>query len=197
MNFPIIKLTNNTSLERFIQFWSNFYIDPKEKRYTKIIEREKSYGKSIAKDTLTAKDIMILYEWKNGGKFSKAKAQIVESIIAKIKVVNELKTSFSQDNFNKEFAFMRGVIWKIFLLHIIKQNRFPIFDQNVCRSYYFLVEGKRKEIPYANAKKEKFYFDSYISFFNKLSGKGINRKEIDEALWAFGKFLKSLYGKKI
>lgn len=187
MNFPIFETKINSKLREFVPFWSNCYIDPREKFYTTTLNKNK----------LIANDIRLLFEWKNGGKLSRIKAKIVDSIIGKINIVNKLKENFNQDIFDNEFCFIKGAIWKIFLLHVINQKKFPIFDQHVYRSYCFLTEGKIKEIPYVNAAKEKFYFDIYVNFFNELVAKGVNRKKLDEALWAFGKFLKTPYGNKV
>ena len=45
----------------------------------------------------------------------------------------------------------------------------------------------------------KFYFEDYVEFFNELANKNkdVSRKKLDEALWAFGKFLKTPYGKRV
>jgi len=62
-----------------------------------------------------------------------------------------------------------GIIWKIFLLHIIDPKRYPIFDQHVYRAYDFLTKNKTIGILSSNKRKEDIYFSEYISFFNKLA----------------------------
>lgn len=121
---------------------------------------------------------------------------MVQEIVNKLRVINGLKSEFCLDAFQNEFHFINGVIWKIYLLHIIAPSKYPIFDQHVCRAFYFISKNQKKEIPERNKDKEMIYFDEYIDFFNRLS-KEISRKKLDEALWAFGKFLKTSYGKNI
>jgi hypothetical protein len=54
-----------------------------------------------------------------------------------------------------------------------------------------------KEIPATNKDKEKLYFGGYVSFFDGLADENVTRKKIDEALWSFGKFLKTKYAHKM
>ena len=41
--------------------------------------------------------------------------------------------------------------------------------------------------------KEQFYFEAYLSFVHGINGCSL--KQIDEALFSFGKFLKTSYAK--
>jgi hypothetical protein len=185
MKFLTFKINRYPGLKEFVQFWSKRYIDP----------RERLYAAGINKDKFSPKDLKVLFEWKNGGKLSKKKMELVESIIDKISVVNSLREKYSQAIFNSEFRFIKGAIWRIFLLHLINQNKFPVLDQHVYRAYNFLTKGKIKEIPSSNLAKINYYNNVYINFFNGLVGMGVDRKRLDEALWAFGKYLKTPYSK--
>jgi hypothetical protein len=185
MNFTI--LTKNTVKPReFVDFWSSFY------NYL----FEDSYALIVGKKRFMEADLAKLFEWKNGGKLAQKKKKALESIIDKIDQINALKTKFCIDTFLKEFSFVKGAIWKTFLLHIIQPDSFPIFDQHVYRAYLFIVKNKRGEIP-DNKRKQDVYFSEYVPFFNGLAGNGVSRKKLDEALWSFGKFLKTPYGGKI
>ena len=185
MNFTI--LSNSTvKPKEFVDFWSAFYSYALEEYYTPIIEK-----KRFSKD-----DLSRLFEWKNGGKLAKKKQKALDSIIAKIDRINVLKVNFCFDTFLKEFSFVKGIIWKMFLLHVIQPDSYPIFDQHVYRAYLFIAKNQRAEIP-DNKRKQDVYFKEYAPFFNELAGKGVSRKKLDEALWAFGKFLKTPYGSKI
>jgi hypothetical protein len=73
---------------------------------------------------------------------------------------------------------------------LISPKTYPIFDQHVCRAYYYIEKKTLQEIPNNDHEKEELYFSEYLHFFNRLSREGIDRKSLDEALWAFGKYLK-------
>ena len=83
-----------------------------------------------------------------------------------------------------------------FLLHIIDPDKFPIFYQHVYRAYNFLVNRSIKEISDSN-KAKLICYDQYSKFFNKLKSESNDPRKIDKALWAFGKFLKTGYVKRI
>ena len=185
MNFPIL-INKEVKTKDFVDFWSGFYNYSFESYYVPIVGK-----KRFSKD-----DLSKLFEWKNGGKLAKKKQKALDSIIAKIDKINALKANFCIDTFLKEFSFVKGTIWKMFLLHVIQPDSYPIFDQHVYRAYLFIVKHQRGEIP-DNKRKQDVYFKEYAPFFNELTSRGVSRKKLDEALWAFGKFLKTPYGSKI
>jgi len=185
MNFTVLT-KNEVRAKDFVDFWGSFY------NYS----FENSYVPFIGKKRFSSKDLTTLFEWKNGGKLAQKKKKALENIIDRIDQINALKSKFCIDTFLKEFGFVKGAIWKMFLLHIIQPDNFPIFDQHVYRAYLFIAKNKRGEIP-DNKRKQDIYFSEYVPFFNEMAGNGISRKKLDEALWAFGKFLKTPYGRKI
>ncbi len=185
MKLPLLSY-QTTGSNKFVSFWSRFYVYPIEELYTSRIDK-----KQLFQD-----DLIQLFVWKNGSRLSQKKRKALQEIINKLGVINKLKLEFCLKTFLKEFRFIKGAIWKIYLLHIIAPDKYPIFDQHVCRAFYFISKNQRKEIPSKNLDKEKFYFDEYVDFFNKLS-KEVSKKKLDEALWAFGKFLKTPYGNKV
>lgn len=183
----LLILSNEVAdLKGFVECWSSFYNYSSESYYVPIVGK-----KRFSKD-----DLSKLFEWKNGGKLAKKKQKAFDSIIAKIDRINTLKANFCFDTFLKEFSFVKGMIWKMFLLHVIQPDSYPIFDQHVYRAYLFIAKNQRAEIP-DNKHKQDVYFKEYAPFFNELVSKGVSRKKLDEALWAFGKFLKTPYGRKI
>jgi hypothetical protein len=186
MGFVKLAFDSEISFEEFVSYWSRFYIYPLDYLYT---ER-------IAKKQFTSDDVTKLFIWKNARVFSQRKQLTLDKINSKLGIVNELKRNFSLDTFSEEFVDI-SAIWKLYLLHIIVPQRFPIFDQHVCRAYNFVVQNEIKEIPSANSSKEGLYFESYVPFFNDVASEDISRKKMDEALWTFGKFLKTDYGKTI
>jgi len=187
--YPIFKF-EYSQLVDFIDFWSKFYAYPEEDLYLK----------SIEKNQLSVEDIENLYKWKNGGTLSQRKeASLHGKILSeeRLMIINYLKSNFDLNKFQQGFRDV-SAIWKIFLLHIIAPQEYPIFDQHVYRAYYFLTHQQLNEIPNSNPQKEEIYFKNYAVFFRDVLEKtSCNQKKIDEALWAFGKFLKTQYGKTI
>ncbi|MEK6759026.1 MAG: hypothetical protein AABY51_04580 [Deltaproteobacteria bacterium] len=179
----------SVNLKDFVDFWSSCYHD----------QSEKNYSERINNTTITEEDLRLLFEWKNGGNLSQRKTQTLQEITRRIDVINCLKNNFSLDKFLGTFDFVNGVIWKIFLLHIICPDSYPIVDQHVYRAYLFISKNQRAEIPNNKRQKEAVYFSEYVPFFNSLSGPNIDisKKKLDEALWAYGKFLKTPYGNKM
>lgn len=185
MNLPVLS-SRSVKPKDFVTFWSCFYDYPLEELYMS----------RIGKKQFTEDDLRKLFEWKNGSRLSQKKQKVLENIIEKINLVNALKAKFDLDLFQDEFKFVKGTIWKIYLLHIIRPGKYPIFDQHVYRAFLFISKRRRAEISTNNKQKQNAYFSEYISFFNSIVGQSISAKKLDEALWAYGKFLKTPYGRK-
>jgi hypothetical protein len=141
---------------------------------------------------LSEKDIITLYEWKNGmDNLSGKKQKSLEGkIICKIDLINKLRRSekFDLEAFLNEFKSVSDV-WKIFLLHIIKPTIYPMYDQHIHRAYLYLNDMDFSGISstVSETKKLDFYIKDYLPFINRLEVR--NLKEMDEALFAFGQFL--------
>jgi len=180
----LINLTFNeaTNLNSFISTWSKLYS----------YSNEAIYNLSIVKEELTKTDIQNLYKWKNGMKLSVLKQKSLDTkIIAKLSIINAFKQSVDIDveAFKKEFKKVSAV-WKIFLLHIIKSNKYPIYDQHIHRAFLFIHKEDFTNISntsITNKAKEQFYFDRYLPFIETNNIK--NLKKLDEAFFAFGQFL--------
>jgi len=175
--------TKNENLNDFINSWSKLYS----------FSNEAIYSKSIIKETLTKTDIQNLYKWKNGMKLSVLKQKSLDTKIkAKLSIINAFKKNDKIDveAFKKEFKNVSAV-WKIFLLHIIKPNKYPIYDQHIHRAFLFIHNEDWSNIQNTmNDKvKEKFYFDRYLPFIETQNIKDL--KKLDEAFFAFGQFLKT------
>ena len=184
MRFVRLALDWDASPQEFVEQWRALYD----------YGHEHLYADAIGKPQFSVSDVEGLFLWKNGQPLSAKKAKTVRSITDRIQVVNQLKSSLDMDTFQEQFDAI-SAIWKIFLLHIIAPRTFPIFDQHVYRAYCFLQTGSIQEIPPANPTKEKVYFQQYVPFFNALQPVcETSRKQVDEALWAFGRFLKTASG---
>jgi hypothetical protein len=182
LKYPIFEIKHNNDLNSFINFWSKLYS----------YANEDIYSKSIVKDTLTRTDIQNLYKWKNGMKLSLLKQKSLDTKIkSKLSIINKFKESDSKvlESFKNEFKNLTAV-WKIFLLHIIKPNKYPIYDQHIHRAFLFIHNedwSNISNLSINNKAKEKFYFNRYLPFVEVKKIKDL--KKLDEAFFAFGQFL--------
>ena len=182
MNLSILNKQTNISLDLFIDSWS--------KQYS--FSNEAVYSNSISKKVFTITDIQNLYVWKNGMKLSELKQKSLDGKIkSKLSIINEFKINDELDLkvFSKEFKNLSAV-WKIFLLHLINPNTYPIYDQHIHRSFLFIHNEDWSNISndnISNKDKETFYFDNYLPFIKRSNVTDL--KQLDEAFFAFGQFL--------
>lgn len=177
---PILTNRQSGSLQEFISFWSKLYV------YDNAVLYERIHNTTLSED-----DLKDLYKWKNGMKLSQAKEKSLNTkIISKIDIVNNLRaaSNFDLEYFLKEFKQV-SVVWKVFLLHILKPNRFPIYDQHVHRAYRFINNQSSDGIKASmnESVKLKFYFEEYYPFVRE--SKITDLKKMDEAFFAFGQFI--------
>ncbi len=183
----LVSLVNNTSvnLDHFINSWSKLYS----------FSNESVYKASISNEALTKTDIQNLYEWKNGMKLSVLKQRSLDTKIkAKLSIINDFKRNdeVNIEAFKKEFKSLTATVWKVFLLHIIEPKKYPIYDQHIHRTFLFIHKEDFLNISntsITNKAKEQFYFDRYLPFIEGNNIKDL--KKLDEAFFAFGKFLKT------
>jgi hypothetical protein len=190
MTLPFLKITyNKAGYNTFVNFWSDYYI---------FSQRDNLYTDRIHQSKFTKTDIKMLFEWKNGMKVNGhiPKQASIDKVISRLTHVNKLKTHFDLLLFKKHFSDI-AAIWQIFLLHIIQPTQFPIFDQHVYRAHFFLLNKTIGEISNHQPHKLKYYHNNYLPFFNILKAEITDIRKIDLALWAFGKFLKTHYAKKL
>lgn len=165
----------------FIKFWSQFYNNSghlDEKFYYPYI------NDSSKEDFLDR-----LWHWKMGVHFHNRNNQRALRVIKKEK---EAIRDFRKSNpsFEKLFNFAReifrtGVVYPVFLIHICKPDKYPIFDQHVFRAFIFLTT---KEI--INKPEDAQDYLRYRDFVFKIHKKHkIGFRNIDKALMVFGQFL--------
>jgi hypothetical protein len=175
-----LKMEDCYGILDFINFWKGFYAYGRNNLYERIHKPE-----------LTKEDLTDLFVWKNGMNLSVPKKNSFESkIVPKLGIINELRRSekFDLEAFLNEFKSV-SVVWKIFLLHIVKPNNYPIYDQHVHRAYQYMNDKDFDKIRSSMSEKKKlnFYLYEYLPFVNRMEIK--NLKEMDEAFFAFGQFL--------
>ncbi|APS40608.1 hypothetical protein [Salegentibacter sp. T436] len=185
MNLPTLNNQFENSLKLFIDKWSKLYS----------FSNKAIYSKSIVKEIFTKTDIQNLYNWKNGMKLSVLKQKSLDTkIITKLPIINAYKKSdtIELEAFKIEFKKVPAV-WKIFLLHIIKPSKYPIYDQHIHRAFLYIHNGAWSNVrnTMSNKAKEEFYFEKYLPFIESQNIKDI--KQLDEAFFAFGQFLNSQF----
>lgn len=169
--------------DAFVGFWSRQYD----------YQLEHLYNGNIGK-TLNAERVWELYMWKNGTKnISKRKQQSVQNVyLSELTSIPKLKTL--EDGKRYLTKISGGPIWDIFWLHCINPSLFPIFDQHTYRSMAHIKCICPSEIPTSKRQKQKVYFDLYIPFTKQFPN--INIRELDMALFAYGRFLKKGFSGK-
>jgi len=167
----------------FIEFWAKRYHYRSEPIYREYI-----------KQPLTPDSVRKLFAWKampiNGKSIEAGNHPFVENVIANLEYFRSFTLNTSEDAniFLTNELKGKGMIWKIFTLHIMHPDRYPIFDQNVYRAMHYLQTGDLKEIPRKNIDKQLSYISEYLPFYNAHGYYG--DRKLDKALFSFGQFLK-------
>ena len=172
INFPIIS--DKGTINQFIDCWSRFY------EYG----GDEIYFKYINKAQFTKDDIRELFKWKNGMPLSSLKNNSLETkIVPKLRLINELRKDrkITFQNIKKNFDDIPA-IWRIFLAHIIKPDKFPIFDQHVYRAMIYLQTQKVEELKNNDKIKLQVYEHEYLKFFNANSKEITDYKKYDKAM---------------
>jgi hypothetical protein len=188
MKVPVIHCGWKKGQERaFIEHWSEVY-----RTTTKI---NAFYDQVIDQERFSKSEIRSLFDWKNGIPINghPQKTASVEAVLSQLPLLNKLKQNFDQQLFNKHFGAM-SAIWQIFLLNLTDPRQFPIFDQHVYRAYRFITDRVIVDtIPGTRRRQLKLYHEQYIPFFSAIRPPRMPIRRVDNALWTFGRFLKSTY----
>lgn len=183
MRLPILKEFEVNNIEAFVEFWSQFYNYPNMHLY-----------ECVNNEFFTEQNIIDLYTWKNGMPLSAPKlASVHEKVIEKLDIINDLKVAdgnINLDWFFTEFGNLR-VVWRVFLLHCIKPNKYSIYDQHIHRTFQFIhdLPYTHIDVSIAEGIKLEFYRTQYLPFVEQLNLE--NLKLMDDAYFVFGQFLKT------
>ncbi len=184
MKYYLLKSQNSIiPYQKFFDFWMHRYFYKSKHDYDKLMDQE-----------LTEEALKALFEWKNGMNLSKKKEA---SYIAKVK--NHLKSiaeyrNDTNKNASQLYDSLNNVsfVWRIFACHIARPQEYPIYDQNIHRSVLYIQgndEWKNVTPQLSDEKKEDFYFHNYKEKFLP-EFKDIPSRDIDKALFAFGRYLR-------
>lgn len=182
-NLYIIQKQRCDSMTEFIGHWRKLYSYFDDNRYKQ----------NIDKNEFTELNLEELFHWKNGmtlkGSGGKEKS-LNEKILKRTDIINQYKKfqTIDLNQFNDEFSDLSAV-WRIFLLHTIKPNIYPIYDQHIHRTYNYLhnLDWKSVNNTIPNKTKLDFYYNTYLSYVQNLGVTDL--KALDEAFFAFGQFL--------
>ncbi|WP_458413044.1 hypothetical protein ACNQFZ_19935 [Schinkia sp. CFF1] len=136
-------------------------------------------------------------------KLSGKKSELVGRICEEIDLINKLKESNPESIIPQFMKFTgREGVWKIYLLHIIRPDYYPIFDQHTYRAYQYIKTGLIREISEIHEDMFDFYLQIYLPFIHSKFDSILTVKEkinkigkIDRALFTFGKFLNSNFAR--
>jgi hypothetical protein len=163
-----------TSDREFVRFWDRLYTGYNEEVYQRNIRRP-----------LTAEQIEALFVWKNGGPLSTKKRRSIRPYLSGGERIGR---DAAADELRRFLTKPGGTVWRVFWLHLQHPERYPIYDQHVHRAMAFLLGWDDLEIPSGGSAKVRAYLESYLQFFDRFAG--CNRRQVDRALWSFGRFLK-------
>jgi len=180
---PTLRMHLEMSVSDFVRFWSRLY-DYGNEAY---------YFSNIFAHQFTKEQLWQLLEWKNGMVLSEAKKKTLkEKVLGHLEVINQMKAAdkWNEGLFDRTFYDL-GVSWRIFMRHVIKPDRFPDFDYHTYHAYRFIAGLKVKTVSKNAQLKESFYLEKYLPFVHELVSYSSrpDRRKLDEALAAFGKFL--------
>ena len=178
MTWPILHAATGTP-DAFVAFWERCYTGYDEEFYRANI------GQPLTEDRIAE-----WFRWKNGTPLSAKK----KKAIIRFASADERLASDAGDE--AVAAFLNrpgGAVWRIFWLHLQHPARFPIYDQHVHRAMAFLSGWDDLELPAGNAANVRRYLGNYRPFFGRF--RTCDLRQADRALWSFGRFLKSSYGR--
>lgn len=176
----LITLAATTAdVHTFVRFWRSLYQDPLEQLY------ENNIGLTSSAEALQA-----LFTWKNGGRLSDRKRKTLEkNFLAQ----PELPRVEKEEELTQFILEPGGPIWRIFYLHCRAPETYPIFDQHVYRAMHWTCAGTLSEISARPKEIAESYVHEYLQFYRQLQRHGVSPRDLDKALWTFGKFLTSPY----
>ena len=183
--FLFVTITRNTlaNIDEFINSWHKGYNYSNMEFYTDIISKEQ----------IDPSELQRLFKWKNGMPLSSKKTDSFETkILNKIDTINDLKKQWDEQVFKDKFDGI-STVWQIFLLHIIRPDYYPIFDKHVYRACKYIKEQiPDAKLPLYDRTKLDIYWKEYLPFYLECKEQMDDRftsKNLDDALWTFGKFL--------
>lgn len=204
INLPDVARYDLSTADVFVEFWSQFY-----GYEVKLLNAEQQidyFSELNVGGDLTEENVCRLLRWKDPRHLthivlSGPKAGAANSTVAKILDRLDLINRFRRDQLTEDAirltaaeVFDSGMVWRAFLVHIAKPHIYPIADQNVFRAWSLHTQSRDEQTWET--------YDAYRRYFNGIAEtlrvartiENLRRlKQIDNALFAFGQFLKAYY----
>ncbi len=175
--------------DQFVRFWSDFYEDD--------LEQSHYFDQLNERSGLTNENVRKLLKWKDRrflAEPSSGKANPrVEKVLAHLTSLNRFRSGEISDEEMWSITaqiYPEGFVWNAFLLHIAQPHVCPIIDQNVLRSWSAHTHGVNNQ----NWGTYRAYCDYFAKVADahgtaRTPGNICKLKEIDNALFEFGRFL--------
>jgi len=204
--------------KEFIEFWNNYY--HYEVKVLKSKDNISYIDELNLRNDLTEQNVKRLLRWKDhrwlteeilSGPNKGAENDKVISVLKKLESLNGFRHGRNDENSFLEIVkeiFPTGLIWGVFLFHIARPYQFPIADQNVFQAFSIQTNNKIPEDwedweGYKEYKKFFFKVAKSAGIIDRQPKGNENNlrdivwalKEVDKALFVFGKFLSDYDGK--
>ena len=176
-DWPIFGV-HHVALREFVRFWAPLYSGYDEHFYHDNIGQP-----------LTEERIARWFDWKNSTRLSAKKTKAIRRYLSPEEHIDHTASPQALEEFLNRPG---GAIWRIFWLHLQHHEHFPIYDQHVHRAMAFLLNWPKQEISDSNPVKVRTYLEHYRTFFTRFDA--CNPRQVDRALWSFGRFLRTEYG---
>ncbi|MDE0097171.1 MAG: hypothetical protein OXS40_12510 [Gammaproteobacteria bacterium] len=188
MNFSIKIISKD--INAFVDHWSGKYEYKNGEKYDQNIRNIRT-----CEDLTQATDsIRELFKWKNGGPLSANKKISVckkltwltkEQCNDRISICNNAESKYLDPK-------QSGPIWNIFFLHCLDPDNWPIYDQHTQRAMVYLKTGDIADDVKSHRRVYEIYRYEYKPFIlSEFRPLFCDLREVDKALFAFGKFLKT------
>jgi len=190
-----------TAASQFVEFWGQFYAYDVKTVDTK--ERIDYFAELNIGSDLTEENVRRLLRWKYPRTMTDPKKKTGErnptvvKVLSNLQMINKFRNggiSAEEMRLTAEQVFDSGIVFRVFLLHIAKPHAYPIGDQYVFRAYS-LHTGRPEPKTWETYAEYSDYFGRIAQAMaiprtvNNLR----NLKRIDNALFAFGEFIKRYY----
>jgi hypothetical protein len=174
-----VMVVRQGSLDEFVRFWSGLY------RYA----HDDVYLRGVG-GALTPERVEALFVWKNGNKpLSAAKRRTVQRYGASLDVLSRFGDEATASEIVPTLG--GGVVWGVFFLHCLDPDRFPLFDQHVHRASRLLRGLEPEELLRLSKSAQLERYDGeFLPVVRRLDPQRERGRDIDRALWAFGKAMK-------
>lgn len=151
--------------------------------------RTTSFTRPNIRAPVTHETLKALFRWKIGPRFFNHQWPDIERLfVARLEDARALPEDVSVEQLLELFGG-GGAVYRIFWLHCLRPSRFPIYDQHVHRAMN-LIEGQhhRELSAHTEKKQVRLYVERYLPFWHRHFD-GLDPRKVDQALWAFGKFM--------